>query len=98
MPVRATSLKLPVDLKTRVDRLANGMGETPHALMVRAIEAQVEALERHQAFIDDSIRADKAMEASGMGYALEDVVAYIRALRAGKKPKKPKPVAWRKSA
>ncbi len=50
----------------------------------------------HEAFIEDSIRADKAMVASGMGYAHEDVVKYIRALRAGKKPKKPKPIAWRK--
>jgi predicted transcriptional regulator len=96
MPVRATSLKLPADLKSRVDRLASGMGETPHALMVRAIEAQVEALERHAAFLEESVRADKAMEASCMGYAREDVEAYIRARLAGKRPRWPKPVAWRK--
>jgi predicted transcriptional regulator len=96
MPTRATSLKLPAELKARIDRLANGIGETPHSLMVRALEAQVEALERHQAFLDDAIRADKAMEASGLGYAHEDVVAYIRARVAGKKVKRPKPIQWRK--
>lgn len=96
MATRATSLKIPADLKDRIDRLANESGETPHALMVRALEIQVEALERHQAFIDDSIRADKAMEATGVAYAYEDVAAYIRARLAGKKVKRPKPIAWRK--
>lgn len=96
MTTRATSLKLPADLKARIDRLASESGETPQALMVRAIEAQVEALERHQAFIDDAIRADKEMQASGHGYAYEDVVTYFRARLAGKKVKRPKPIQWRK--
>jgi predicted transcriptional regulator len=96
MATRATSLKLPAELKDRVDRLANSVGETPHALMVRAIEAQVQALELHEAFIADSIAADKEMEKTGVAYALEDVAAYLRARVAGKKVKLPKPTAWRK--
>jgi predicted transcriptional regulator len=91
----ATSLKLPADLKGRIDRLARRGDETPHALMVRALQAQVEAMERHEAFLADAVRADKAMEASGAGYESDEVHAYLRARAAGRKARRPKPVAWR---
>ena len=96
MTTTATSLKLPAELKDRIDRLAKEGGETPHALMVRAIETQVEALELHRAFVQDAVRADKAMLASGLGFAHDDVAAYLRARASGKKVRRPKPVPWRK--
>ena|SRR5438105_2696029 len=95
MPVRATSLKLPPKLKDRIDRLAKQGGETPHALMVRALESQVEAMERHEDFLKDAIAADKEMKETGLAYAAEDVHEYIRAKARGRKVKRPKPIAWR---
>ena len=62
-----TRLKLSALLKRRIDRLARNAGETPHSLMVRALEAHVEAMERHEAFRKDAARAEKVMERSGMG-------------------------------
>lgn len=95
MPTNATSLKLSAALKARIDRLARKGDESPHALMIRALEAQVEAMERHEAFLEDAIRADKAMEASAMGYESAAVHDYLRARAAGRKAKRPKLVAWR---
>lgn len=95
MPTNATSLKLPTALKTRIDRLAKKGDESPHALMVRALEAQVEAMEQHEAFLEDAVRADRVMEATGLGYEAGEVHDYLRARAAGRKAKRPKPVAWR---
>jgi predicted transcriptional regulator len=95
MAANATSLKLPAQLKQRIDRLARKADETPHALMVRALEVQVEAMERHEAFVRDAVRADRAMESSGRGYESEGVHRYLRARVRGRKTKRPKPVAWR---
>lgn len=95
MPVRATSLKLPSRLKDRIDRLAKQAGETPHALMVRALESQVESMERHDDFLKDAVAARKEMEESGLAYAAEDVHEYLRAKARGRKARRPKPVPWR---
>ncbi|MEO8719188.1 MAG: hypothetical protein ABI423_13315 [Burkholderiales bacterium] len=51
---------MPSELKARIDKLSKRTGESAHALMLRALEARVEALERYQAFLDDGMRADEA--------------------------------------
>ena len=95
MPIRATSIKLPAKLKDRLDRLARQAGETPHALMVRAIESQVAAMELHDQFVKDAMAARKEMEETGLAYDAKDVHAYLRAKVRGRKVRRPKPVRWR---
>jgi predicted transcriptional regulator len=95
MPIRATSIKLPAKLKDRIDRIAKQEGETPHALMVRAIESQVDAMERHAQFVADAIAADKEMQETGLAYDGKEVHAYLRARARGRRVKRPKPVSWR---
>src|SRR5436853_5499285 len=95
MATTATSLKIPAKRKQRIDRLARKGDESAHALMVRALEAQIEAMERHQEFIQDAARADRAMESSGMGYEAAAVHEYLRKRVGGRKARRPKPVAWR---
>lgn len=95
MPVAATSIKMPSRLKTRIERLAKRSGETSHAFMLRALQGQVEAAERYQAFLRDGIRADEAMLRSGLGYAAEDVHAYLQAKVSGRRARRPRPVRWR---
>lgn len=95
MAQHPTSLKIPMDLKERIDRLAKEGDESPHALMVRALEAAVTAMEKRAAFIRDAREADRKMTETGIGYAHEDVVAWLRAKAAGRNPKPPKPVKWR---
>jgi predicted transcriptional regulator len=95
MTVAATSIKIPLRLKSKIERLARHSGETSHAFMLRALEGQVEAAERYQAFVRDGIRADEAMLRSGFGYAADDVHAYLEAKVAGRRARRPRPVRWR---
>lgn len=95
MSLTATSLKLPRQLKTRVERVARRTGESAHSFMVRALEAQVEAVERYQAFLDEGVGADEAMQQSGAGYDAKQVHAYLEAKARGRKPRRPKAVRWR---
>jgi len=96
MTTAATSIKLPRRLKTKVDRLARRTGQSAHALMLRAVEDQVEALERYQTFLEDGVSADEAMQRSGLGYAAEDLYAYLDARVAARQVRRPRPVRWRK--
>jgi predicted transcriptional regulator len=95
MSVNATSLKLPRRLKARVERVARRTGESTHSFMLRALEQQVEAVERYESFLEDGMRADEAMLQSGMGYDAKDVHAYLEAKVRGRKARRPKAVRWR---
>lgn len=90
-----TSLKLPDALRKRVARLSKRGGVSPHAFMVRAIEAAAAAEEQRRAFVDDALEAEAEMEASGAGYAMADVHAWLRARVAGKRVARPKARSWR---
>src|SRR5258708_3416693 len=95
MAIHPTSLKLPAKLKDRIDRVARLEGETPHALMVKALESQIDAMEKHAQFVKDTLEAKKEMEETGLAYAAEDVYKYLRAKVRGRKVRRPKPVPWR---
>lgn len=95
MPPVATSLRLPKTLKSRIARLARRAGESPHALMLRLLETQVQAAERFEQFLADARVADREMQESGQGYAAADVHDYLRARSAGGKAARPKPAQWR---
>jgi predicted transcriptional regulator len=96
MSVAATSIKIPGQLKSKIEKMARASGETPHAFMLRALEVQAEAAERYQEFLQDGIKADEAMQRSGLGYAARDVHEYLAARAAGKPARRPRPLRWRK--
>ena len=96
MTTTVTSLKVPRKLKARIEQLSRRSGESAHALMLRALEGHVEAAERYQAFLDDGIRADEAMQRSGLGYAAGDVHAYLEAKIRGRAARRPRPSRWRR--
>ncbi len=95
MSVAPTSIKIPRPLKAKIERLARKAGQTSHAFMLRALEGQAEAAERYQAFLADGIRADEAMLRSGLGFAADDVHAYLQAKIAGRRARSPRPLRWR---
>ncbi len=95
MTLSATSLKIPVELKSKIERHARRAGESPHAFMLRALAGQVEAEDRYQSFLRDGVKADEAMMRSGLGYAAEDVHAFLEAKIAGRRARKPRLVRWR---
>ena len=96
MATTATSIKLPPTLKADLEKLARRSGETTHAVMVRALSEHVAAAKRYRTFLDDAKRADVAMQESGVGYAMQDVHAYLAAKVRGKPAKRPSPVKWRR--
>ena len=96
MSTIATSLKLPEDLKTRVEAAAEAAGKTSHAFMVEAIERETARAERYEAFIDEALEAEREMERTGVHYAAEDVFRYMTARAEGKPARRPKPKSWRK--
>lgn len=96
MTTAATSIKLPPALKAELEKLARRSGETTHAVMVRALAEHVAAAKRYSTFLDDAARADFAMQESGVGYAMQDVHAYVAAKVRGKRAKRPSPVKWRR--
>lgn len=96
MSITATSLKLPSMLKAELDKLARHSGETTHAVMVRALAEHVAAAKRYRSFLTDAADANVAMQASGVGYAMQDVHAYIVGRARGEQVKRPRPVKWRK--
>lgn len=88
-----TTLKLPPELRTRVNRLAQASGRSPHGLMVKAIEREVEREERLQAFVKEALEADRDIESGGEVFAAADVHDWIERLAGGKQTAPPK--RWR---
>jgi len=65
MPIIATSLKLPSDLKARVEALAEAAGQSPHAFMVEAIERETARAELFERFVTEALEAEEELERSG---------------------------------
>ena len=89
-----TTLKLPEDLKARINRLARETGRSAHSLMVEALEREVSREERLRAFVREAMDADAAIEAGAEVYGAEDVHAWLERLARNPKTARPKP--WRK--
>ncbi len=96
MSVAATSLKLSKELKSRIARLAKRSGESPHALMLRLLEQQVESAERFEQFVAEARVADERMRESGLGIEANHVHDYLAGKIAGRNVARPKPVQWRR--
>jgi predicted transcriptional regulator of viral defense system len=90
-----TSLKLPDDLKVRAISAARSKGVTTHAFMLDAIRMATSAAEKRASFIADAMAADAQMRKTRKGYDAAEVRAYLKALVAGKKPRKPRAKTWR---
>jgi predicted transcriptional regulator len=85
------SLKLPAELKKRVTRVARKTGRTPHAFMLEAIDRETAREERMEAFVQEALAADRAIEETGEVYAARDVHAWLGRLARGKMGARPKP-------
>ena len=90
----STTLKLPEKLKTRIARLAKQSGQSPHSLMLRALEREVSREEKMRDFVRIAMASDAAAEAGAAVYRAEDVHAWMERLAKGEKP--PRPAPWRK--
>jgi predicted transcriptional regulator len=93
----ATSLKIPDDLKRRIERAAAAARKTPHAFMVDALTRETERRELQGQFSADAARSEKETLSSGKAVPLDAAFEYLGARLAGRRVRKPPPTLWRKS-
>lgn len=90
----ATSLKLPKDLKRRLERLARHEGCSPHALMVAAVTSYAEDAERRSAFVKDALLAEERAGIRGTAFFLNEVADALIDRAGGAKAKRPRARPW----
>jgi predicted transcriptional regulator len=88
--MRTFSVKLPEATKSRLDRLAAESGTTPHALMVTAIEAELDRREKQSEFLQSALRARAETIASGKAYDWDEFREYMLAKMRGEKVARPR--------
>jgi predicted transcriptional regulator len=86
-----TTLKLPDALKSRIARIAEAAGKTPHAFMVEALQAQTELAERRREFVVSALLARQEVAEYGLVYDADEVFSYLRDRLEGKQAKRPSP-------
>ena len=86
----ATSIRLPDELKHRIDALAAATGKTVHAFMLDALTETTESMEQQQAFEAEAERRWVKYQRTGEYITLEDMRTYAKGLAAGKKPPTPR--------
>jgi predicted transcriptional regulator len=84
-----TTIRLPEELKARIEALATARGSSSHAFMVEAIAQATERLERQRDFDTEVERRWKKMLRTGEYYTLEDMRSYGMALARGEGPTPP---------
>lgn len=94
MPIISTSIKLPDELKARIQRLAELSRRSPHSVMLEALEREVAREERLYEFVQEAMRSDKDIEEGGNIYRADDVHAWLERMAQGVATERPKP--WRR--
>jgi predicted transcriptional regulator len=94
MAIVSTSIKLPEELKARIQRLAELSHRSPHSVMVEAIEREVSREERLSDFVQEAMQSDLSVEAGANVYHAKDVHTWLKRLAQGDATQRPKP--WHK--
>lgn len=85
-----TSLKLDIEMKERIQRLASARRRTPHWVMREAVEQYVEREEKRERFRQDALAAWTHYETTGLHITAEEANAWLATLEAGKDAAVPK--------
>ena len=86
----AVTLKLPEELKKRINNLAAASGKSPHAFMVDALAAQAAREELRGAFVASALEARQEVARYGQAMAAADVHKWLLARAAGRKAARPR--------
>jgi predicted transcriptional regulator len=90
MPTPATtSLKLDVELKERVQRLASARRRSAHWIMREAVEQYVGREEKREQFRADALAAWNDYQATGLHATAEEADAWLAKLEAGEDAEAP---------
>jgi predicted transcriptional regulator len=86
----ATSLKLDIKTKERIQRLASARRRSPHWVMREAIEQYVEREEKREQFRQDALAAWTNYQTTGLHVTAEEADAWLTKIEAGKDAAPPK--------
>ncbi len=89
-----TTIRLPPELRARLQALSEQTGRSAHSLIVEAVERHADYEEQLQALVREALAADARIEETGEVYRAEDVHAWLK--RLAKEPDNPRPDPWRK--
>lgn len=84
-----TTIRLPEDLRERIERVAAARGRSAHAFMVEAVARAAEQEEQRLDFEAEAERRLEEMERTGEYLTLEDLRPYAMALARGETPEPP---------
>jgi len=85
-----TSVKLNVDTKERIQRLASVRRRSAHWVMREAIEQYVEREEKREQFRQDALAAWSHYQTTGLHATAEEADTWLAKLEAGKDAAPPK--------
>jgi len=86
----AVTLKLPEDLKKRINDLAAASGKSPHAFMVDALTAQTAREELRRAFVASALEARQQVARYSQVMEAADVHKWLLARARGGKAARPR--------
>jgi predicted transcriptional regulator len=89
-----TTIRLPPELRARLNALADQTGRSAHSLIVEAVERYADHEEQLQALVAEALAADARVDALGEVYRAEDVQAWVARLAV--EPGAPRPAPWRR--
>jgi predicted transcriptional regulator len=85
-----TSLKLDIEIKERLQRLASARRRSPHWVMREAIGEYVEREEKREQFKQDALAAWDDYRTTGLHVTADEADAWLAKLEAGKNAAPPK--------
>jgi predicted transcriptional regulator len=84
-----TSLKLDLDLKERIQRLAAARRRSPHWVMREAVEQYVSREEKREQLRQDALAAWNHYQTTGLHATAEEADAWLAKLEAGEDAEAP---------
>ncbi len=89
-----TTIRLPPELRARINALAKATGRSAHSLIVEAVERHAAYEEQMRSLVEEALAADADIERTGEVYPAEDVHAWLARLARDPAAGRPKP--WRR--
>lgn len=86
----AVSLRIPEEIKKRVEKLAEARDTTAHAFMVEAIEERLLAEETRAEYHAEATARLTRMKKTGRGIPADEVFEYLRERVQGRPAARPK--------
>ena len=92
--VATTTIRLPPELRARIQKLAKQSGRSAHSFIVEAVERHASYEEQMRSLVKEALAADEEIERTGEVYRADDVHAWVERLARGQDAVRPKP--WRR--